>query len=213
MIELKHEVLEFHMTHPFQPAAVEHLAHCARIAYRSEGVATPEKDESLCRRLLFDVKHESVFEHVGATAILQTDRGLSHEIVRHRLCAFTQESTRYCNYGAGKFDQQIRVVRPGGIEEGSEAHLVWRHACLTAEMQYMNLLKAGQPAQMARSVLPTCLATRIAVTANLREWRHILKLRTGQVAGSKPHPDIVGLMRQVLSLFRQYWPVFFEDFQ
>lgn len=210
---LRHEVLQFYLSHPTEEMAVQHLAMCARVAYRSEDKSGYAADRALLRRLLFDVKHESVFEHVSATALLQTDRGISHEIVRHRLAAYTQESTRYCNYSKRRFDREISVVQPADIIEGTPAYAQWYIACEAAETFYHQLTDDGCSPQMARSVLPTCLATRIAMTANLREWRHILKLRTGQVAGSKPHPDIVNLMTQVLLRFKMNWGVFFEDME
>lgn len=124
-----------------------------------------------------------------------TDRGISHEIVRHREeTSFAQESTRYCNYGLDKFGKEITVVDQGFIDD---EHNTWDVACRTAEAGYYKLLDAGVKPQMARSVLPTCLKTEIVVTAPIYEWDHIVNLRYHGTTGA-PHPMIRELMKPLV---------------
>ena len=140
--------------------------------------------------VLDDPPHESVIEHSILTVCFIFDRGISHEIVRHRLAAFTQESTRYCNYGK---TGDINVIEPMAFPESNDDHgqrVLWANAMAFAERIYMDLLEAGATPQNARSVLPTGLKTEVVVSANFREWRHIFRMR----ASAKAHPQ----MREVM---------------
>lgn len=124
------------------------------------------------------------------------DRGISHEIVRHRPVAYCQESTRYCNYSKGDFDGQITVIKPGFLYEGTFAYDRWKNACEAAESAYFDLLTNGDcDAQRARDVLPTSLKTELVMTATADEWLHFLKLRTAEAA----HPQ----MREVATQARR----------
>jgi len=153
--------------------------------------------------------HESVIEHASATFLMVTDRGMTHEIVRHRLCSYSQESTRYCNYGTN--GGEINVIQPSDIYDGTTAYQIWRAACDGSEKAYLELLSDGQRPEFARSVLPTCLKTEINVSANFREWRHMLKLRLNNAAG-KAHPQIRLLFGQVLDqLMDSPAAVIFQD--
>lgn len=140
--------------------------------------------------------HESVLEHASLTVLFVVDRGVSHEIVRHRLCAFSQESTRYCNYGKG--DGQVTFVHLPFWAEGDPEYMAWKHAMLRSERMYLDLLEMGAKPEQARSVLPNSLKTEVVVTANLREWRHILRLRTSKAA----HPQMRQVMVPLLQLLR-----------
>ena len=135
-----------------------------------------------------------------------TDRGVSHELVRHRLASYAQESTRYCNYSKDRFDG-ITVIETPFFEPASEQELIWTMAMKYAETAYLKLIELGASPQEARSVLPSSLKTEIVVTTNLREWRHILKLRTAQDA----HPQIREIMQPLLDEFRRAIPVVFDD--
>jgi thymidylate synthase (FAD) len=142
--------------------------------------------------------HESVLEHVSVTARFVVDRGVSHELVRHRLCAFSQESTRFCNYAGDRFGGEVTFIRPPWVDLGHLADpmsLTWAAAMRDAEVTYLQLLELGWKPEQARSVLPNSLKTDIVVTANLREWRHIFRLRTAAPA----HPQ----MRQVMVPLRE----------
>lgn len=178
-----------------------------RICYKSEDKIGPGSDEALIARLM-NMKHESVLEHGVITAKFVTDRGVTHELVRHRLAAFSQESTRYCSYGKDKFGKEITVIEPFFFEYDSMEWKTWYDACLTAESAYMQLLQDGRSAQEARSVLPNSLKTEIQVTANVREWRHILNLRTHRDA----HPQMRQLMIPFGYELAKRWPVLFGEF-
>ena len=183
------------------------LERCARVAYQSE-----PKDDDIERTKRFVASiikrgHESVLEHGSMTVKFITDRGITHELVRHRIASFTQESTRYCNYSKGTYDNQILVIPP--VLSTYEAFLDWSRSCETAEKLYMDLIKNGTSPQIARSVLPTCLKAEIIVTANWREWRHILKLRTAKDA----HPQMRSLMIPLLDELKEKVPVLFDDIE
>lgn len=151
--------------------------------------------------------HEAVLEHCSFTVKFICDRGVSHEIVRHRMASYCQESTRYCNYGKGKFGEEITVIEPCFLEPGSRAYDYWRDACEGVEIRYFDMLAEGCTPQEARSVLPNSLKTEVVMTANIREWRHFLKLRCSPAA----HPQ----MREValILLDKVHWliPVCFDD--
>lgn len=134
--------------------------------------------------------------------------GNSHEIVRHRIASYAQESTRYCNYSKDKFDTEITVVKPVNLEYG-DAYLDWYDLCNHAENAYFSILERGYKPQVARSVLPTCVKTEIMVTMNLREWRHFIKLRSSKAA----HPDIRILAIDLLNQFKNSIPVLFDDIE
>lgn len=167
------------------------IERCGRICYKSEGKITPDS-ATLFVSILLDRHHDSVTEHAGATLLFVCDRGVSHEIVRHRIASYSQESTRYCNYVLDKHGGEIAVIQPPALDE-KELDL-WTSAMQAVESTYLALLAYGCPPQIARSVLPTCLKTEIAVTMNMREWRHFLTLRLAKAA----HPQ----MREVAAMAR-----------
>lgn len=177
-----------------------------RVCYKSEGKATDESAEKFVAGLL-KRGHESVIEHVSVTVRFIVDRGVSHEIVRHRIASYSQESTRYCNYANDQFNGEITVIKPLFFDEDTEGYKHWWQACKYAEDKYFQLLNYGCSPQEARTVLPNSLKTEVVMTANLREWRHFLKLRTG--AGA--HPQMVEVARLLLGLFKNSMPVLFDD--
>ena len=128
------------------------------------------------------------------TILFTCDRGVTHELVRHRPCAFLQESTRYVNYSKGKYGNEITVIEPCFFKKNSKEYALWREACVNAEMSYMELIEQGATPQEARSVLPTCVKADIYVTATEEEWQHILDLRYHGTTG-KPHPQMVEVMK------------------
>lgn len=175
----------------------------ARNCYQSESKGDPEK----FLRSKIKLGHTSILEHVNIGVHAITDRGVSHEWVRHRVgSAYSQESTRYANYAKDKFGKEITVVHPVGIDT-QEAHWEWKAAMEACEFSYMTLLEQGVSAQNARSVLPNSLATSIHVTHNINAWRHFFYLRTAPAA----HPDMRYLACEMLAEFKERWPVFFED--
>jgi thymidylate synthase (FAD) len=181
------------------------IERCGRICYKSESHASPGTDEKLVRFLL-DRHHESVVEHAVATILIVCDRGVSHEIVRHRLASYSQESTRYCNYGSEKHGGEISVIKPPGLSDASS--LYWETAMRDSEIAYLAMLADGMSPQIARSVLPTCLKTELAMTTNFREWRHFLKLRLAPAA----HPQIREVASMIRDILLPLAPVVFGEF-
>jgi thymidylate synthase (FAD) len=176
--------------------AAKRIERMGRIAYKSEDRITEDSWRQFVS-MIVKRGHEAVLEHANMAVIFTCDRGVSHEIVRHRLCAFTQESTRYCNYSSDKFGNEITVIAPVFFDIYNDGLCCpqmwdkWERGCLSAEDAYFNLLSNGASPQQARSVLPNSLKTEIGVTANFREWRHIFKLRAISKAA---HPQ----MREVM---------------
>ena len=156
---------------------LKRLEECGRVCYKSEGKIT---DDSAPKFVAGIIKrgHEAVLEHCSFTVKFICDRGVSHEIVRHRMASYCQESTRYCNYGKDQFGSEITVVEPCYLNENTFAYDEWKEACRRAETAYFNLLNWGLSPQEARAVLPNSLKTEVVMTANIREWRHFLRLRT-----------------------------------
>lgn len=147
--------------------------------------------------------HE-IMAHVRKTLWFTCDRGVSHELVRHRPASFAQESTRYCNYSKGAFGGEICVVKPLFYEVGTFPYLVWETACRAAEMAYFDLLKSGTPEQ-ARTVLPNSLKTEIVMTATMGEWMHFINLRSRGTTG-KPHPQMVEVATRAEKLLLESVP-------
>jgi thymidylate synthase (FAD) len=201
-----HNVTLLHCT----PNAEKVIEQAGRLCYKSEDRITEDSHVAFIRMIMDPKKaHESVLEHASAGFIIGTDRGISHEIVRHRLASYSQTSTRYVNYSKDKFGSEITVVCPSTLRKPSAARGEWIDACKYAEGQYMHMLKFGATPQEARAVLPTCTYTEIAMSCNFRQWRHFLKLRLSPAA----HPDIrvvAGLVRDQLIALA---PTVFEDFR
>lgn len=153
--------------------------------------------------------HEAVIEHGTLSVRFICDRGVTHEIVRHRLAAYCQESTRYCNYANDQFGGEITVIEPYFFGEGTSAYAMWKRSCERAETAYFDLLNEGCTPQEARSVLPNSLKTEIVMTADLREWRHFLKLRTAPAA----HPQMREVALLLLRELKDRYPVFFSDIE
>lgn len=156
---------------------------------------------------LVKMGHHSVLEHVNITVAIICDRGVSHELVRHRLASYSQESTRYCNYASEGFGEEIAVIRPIFYDEGSQAYEAWYAAMQHCEAAYLGLIETGSSPQEARSVLPTSLKTEIVITANLQEWRHIFNVRCKPAA----HPQMRFVMNKLLKEFKERCPLVFED--
>lgn len=179
------------------------LERYARVCYKSENKIKGDTAALFLKGILAR-GHESVIEHEKVTVLITADRGISHEIVRHRIGSYSQESTRYCNYGKDSFGNEITVIEPFFFS--GRAYEAWREACLAAEKSYLELLKTSTP-QEARSVLPNSLKTELVVTYNLREWRHFFRLRCASTA----HPQMQQIAIPLLLLFREKLPVLFND--
>jgi len=178
------------------------LEKAGRTCYKSEDKIT---DDSAARfiGMICNRSHASVLEHASASFRFVCDRGVTHEMVRHRLAAFSQESTRYCNYGKGKFQGQINVIEPPFKTDQSKK--IWTQAMKDIETVYLGLLKNGESPEMARSVLPNCLKTEIVMTCNFREWLHVFNVRTSPAA----HPQIAEVMEMAREILQKKCPAVF----
>jgi len=195
------------------PSNIDILEHIGRTCYKSEdkiGVGTAEKFV----KMIFNRGHWSVLEHLSATVRFICDRGVSHELVRHRIASYSQESTRYCNYKGGVtfIIPPWTLVVPCDcdtdlLKVSNQTEYDWVGAMQGAEIIYKSLLSDGWSPQQARSVLPNSLKTEIVVTANLREWMHIFEQRTSKAA----HPQMRELMVPLLADFRESIPVIFNE--
>ena len=185
---------------------LKRLERIGRVCYKSEGRITDTSYAAFLTNLLAR-GHESVIEHEKVSVKLICDRGVSHEIVRHRLASYSQESTRYCNYSKDQFGRELTLIRPCFWQEDSEGFEIWKETMAVIEKNYFRLLESGATAQEARSILPNSLKTEIVMTMNLREWRLFFKLRTAPAA----HPQMREVANALLLDFQQKIPVLFDD--
>lgn len=181
----------------------------ARVCYKSESHIT-EDGESAKKLITALIRsgHEAMLEHGIISVKFTVDRGVSHEIVRHRMASFAQESTRYCNYSGDKFGNELTFIKPSFFDgpDRMGAYNRWLKSMEAAEKNYMKLMSLGAKPEEARSVLPNSLKTEIVVTANYREWRHIFALRTSHRA----HPQIREVMIPLMLELRDRIPVIFD---
>lgn len=205
--------------------ALEDITDAGATCYKS----SPKSAESFVKKIMKS-GHESVIEHAYASVKIICDRGVSHEIVRHRLASYSQESTRYCNYSKERFGGHITFIRPcffpsinTGLYENAGyaiknlnasktvplADKEWMYAMMEAERRYFELISLGCEAQQARSVLPNSLKTELVMTCNVREWRHFFKLRTSKAA----HPQMREIAIPMLAEFKLLIPVIFDDIE
>ena len=197
------------------PKPLETIEVAGRTCYKSEDKITKGSAEKFVK-MIIKRGHLSVIEHAYMSVRFICDRGITHEIVRHRLAAYSQESTRYCNYKGGVtfvIPPWIRDINCGEYKFEDPLFLpcssskVWFHAMLDAEIDYIDLLELGWSPQQARSVLPNSLKTEIIMTANLREWMHVFSLRTSKTA----HLQMRELMIPLLEEMKILVPIIFDD--
>ena len=184
-----------------------------RVCYKSEDRIEEGSAEKFIRGIIRR-GHESVIEHGSITVKFICDRGVTHEIVRHRIASYSQESTRYCNYVKEKFGSQITCIDLAtgfrydlDDETDRKKYEVWQKAMENAERSYFQMIELGATPQEARSVLPNSLKTELVATMDLREWRHFFRLRTDPAA----HPQCREVACMLLERFAWDYPVFFED--
>lgn len=187
-------------------AILQHIERCGRVCYKSEDKITETSAQAFVGNII-KRGHEAVLEHASVTVKFTVDRGVSHEIVRHRLAAYCQESTRYCNYSKDGFGRQVTFIQPHFLDRGTRGWELWVLACEQAEKAYFDLLNWGCSPQEARAVLPNSLKTEVVMTANLREWRHFFKLRTAPAA----HPQMREVTIPLLRRMQELIPVVFDD--
>ncbi len=202
VIAPSHEIL-------LMPAPEDILAlieTAGRTCYKSEHLVSHDSAPKFISRIVAS-GHHSVIEHAGVSVRFICDRGVTHELVRHRLAAYSQESTRYANYSQERFGRQITVIRPLFWPRSSPQYQAWLAAMAAAEKAYLELLELGARPEQARSVLPNSLKTEIVMSANLREWRHVFTLRCSKAA----HPQIREITLPLLEEMHQRVPVLFDD--
>lgn len=184
------------------------LERIGRVCYKSEQKISKDSAKKFIQGIIKS-GHESVIEHCSITVKFICDRGVSHEIVRHRIASYSQESTRYCNYSKDQFGNEITVIKPCFWDESSPNYLIWKKQMESIEKAYFDLLANGAKPEEARSILPNSLKTEIVVTMNLREWRHFFKLRTSRRA----HPQMREVAIMLLENFKTTLPTIFEDIE
>lgn len=206
VIDAKYEILT-----PIRGDELQLIENAGRTCYKSEEKITDESAKKFVKSLI-DRKHEAMLEHSFLSIRFICDRGVSHELVRHRLASFAQESTRYCNYSKDKFGEELTFIKPIFFDEDTNAYRLWEHAMRVAESDYMNMIKCGHTPQEARSVLPNSIKTEVVMTTNYREWRHFFKLRAAGETGPA-HPQMEELTIPLLEELKTLIPVVFDDIE
>ncbi|MBQ3444434.1 MAG: FAD-dependent thymidylate synthase [Selenomonadaceae bacterium] len=193
----------------FDAAAVmQKIERAGRVCYKSEGNIKADSAEKFIRGII-KRGHESVIEHATVSFKIVCDRGVTHELVRHRLASYSQESTRFCDYSAGKFGGELTFIKPCFWSDDDENFLLWKATMAQLEKTYLAMRAAGARPEEARSILPNSLKTEIFVTMNLRELRHFLKLRTAKAA----HPQMREVALKIYQILVEKLPAVFDDLQ
>ncbi len=179
---------------------LKNLERYGRTCYKSEDKITLDSSKKFIENIM-ERGHETVIEHYSVTVRIICDRGVTHEIVRHRLASYSQESTRYCNYSS----RGMTFIQPFFFSE--KKYEIWWKAMKSCESAYNSLIELGATPQEARSVLPNSLKTEIVMTCNLREWRHFFRLRCSK----KAHPQMREIAVPLLKEFQKRIPIIFDD--
>jgi thymidylate synthase (FAD) len=210
IIDAKHEIiLPYPDWRTAHTVLLQMIEKAGRTCYKSEDRVSPDSASRFVRNIRKH-GHDAMLEHASLTVRFTVDRGVSHELVRHRVASFAQESTRYCNYAQEKFGNEITVIRPSFLDPDSVAYFAWKTAMENAEASYFALLEMGCTPEEARTVLPNSLKTEVVMTANMREWRHFFRLRALGETG-KPHPQMQEVALSLLSDLQIHLPEIFED--
>lgn len=182
---------------------LELIELAGRTCYKSEDNITDDSAEGFIKSLM-NKNHKSVLEHAKVTVRVICDRGVSHEIVRHRMASYSQESTRYCNYSKSKFGNEITVIKPCFLEENTEKYDLWLKTCENCEKSYFEMLEMGMTPQEARSILPNSLKTEIVMSMNISSWRNFFELRNASAA----QPQMREVAKMIFDEFKKRYPVF-----
>lgn len=206
---------------PDEADVLSKIERIARVCYKSEGSISECSAVRLVHQLI-DSGHEAMIEHCSVSVLLTTDRGVTHEIVRHRVASYAQESTRFCNYTNGnKFSSGISYidlfegmrldpkVKKMPMQNFAAIYSEWYQACEDAERHYNKMLELGATPQIARSVLNHSTKSEIVMTMNFREWRHFFSLRTAKDA----HPSMREIAIPLFRAFKEKYPVLFSDME
>lgn len=184
---------------------MKRLERACRTCYRSEGLITDDSYKRLLSNCLTR-GHESILEHEKITVRMQCDIGVYKDLTRHRFGSFSIESTRYCNYGKDKFDNEIKFIKPCNMDD-KELFNEWYRACTEIEQRYLKMTELKATPDQMRMILPHSTAAEVTMTANIREWRHILTLRCSQAA----HPSIQQILIPLLLKFKSTMPELFDS--
>ena len=187
---------------------MKNIERACRTCYRSEDKISDESYKTLLKNCITR-GHESVMEHEKITVRMICDIGVYKDLTRHRIASFSIESTRYCNYGKDKFDNEIKFIKPCNIDEDSDLYAFWKHTMERIEMNYIHMANNGATPDQMRMILPHSTAAEVCMTANIREWRHILDLRTKKMT----HPSIRQILIPLLILFKTEMPELFGDIE
>lgn len=187
---------------------MKNIEQACRTCYRSEDKISNESYKTLLKNCITR-GHESVMEHEKITVRMVCDIGVYKDLTRHRIASFSIESTRYCNYGKDKFDNEIKFIKPCNIDEDSDLYAFWKHTMERIEMNYLHMAEHGATPDQMRMILPHSTAAEVCMTANIREWRHILDLRTKKMT----HPSIRQILIPLLLLFKTEMPELFGDIE
>lgn len=213
-INARHEII----THIDGTEILKTIEAIGRTCYKSEDKITGDSCIGFVQRII-QRGHEAILEHFNISVRIFCDRGVSHEIVRHRVASYAQESTRYCDYSRDKFGSGVNYIDlAAGMKldpkvstldaaQLSAIYEEWYNACLDAERHYLNMLALGATPQIARSVLNNSTKTEIVVTMNLREWRYFFRLRSASAA----HPQMREVAIPLLKEFKEKIPMVFDD--
>lgn len=187
---------------------MKNLERACRTCYRSEGKITEESYKTLLKNCI-NRGHESILEHEKVTIRMVCDIGVYKDLTRHRIASFSIESTRYCNYGKDKFDNEIKFIKPVNMEEGTELYNRWYSTCKTIEENYIEMSKLEATPDQLRMLLPHSTAAEVTMTANIREWKHIFSLRCTK----HTHPAVEQLMIPLLLKFKKEMPEIFDNIE
>lgn len=187
---------------------MKNLERACRTCYRSEGLITDDSYKKLLKNCI-NRGHESILEHEKITVRMVCDIGVYKDLTRHRFGSFSIESTRYCNYGKDKFDNEIKFIKPCNIEEGTDEYTEWQWCLSQIEESYMKMTALGCTPDQMRMILPHSTAAEVCMTANIREWRHILDLRTKKMT----HPAIRQILIPLLLKFKADMPELFNEIE
>ena len=193
----------------FDPIKImRNLERACRTCYRSEGLITEDSYKKLLKNCI-NRGHESILEHEKITVRMVCDIGVYKDLTRHRFGSFSIESTRYCNYGKDKFDNEIKFIKPCNIEEGTDEYTEWQWCLSQIEESYMKMTELKCTPDQMRMILPHSTAAEVTMTANIREWRHILDLRTKKMT----HPSIRQILIPLLLKFKYTMPELFDEIE
>ena len=185
---------------------MKRIERSCRTCYRSEGNITEDSYKKLLANCITR-GHESVLEHEKVTVRIYSDVGSYKDLTRHRFASFSVESTRYCSYDKDKYGNEIAFMNPAGYMEDKELYEIWKETMQEVEKRYIKMKELGASTDMCRELLPHATAGEYTMTANIREWKHILSLRTTKHV----HPAIRQVLIPLLKYFQEEMPEIFSD--